>query len=67
MIHMDIGLALPTMADGYSRATTLEWATPTPPPHGNFPEPPVVYCGPYEYSVPGTPRDFSPQFVKQGG
>jgi cytochrome c oxidase subunit 1 len=48
------------------QATTLEWATPTPPPHGNFLEPPVVYSGPYEYSVPGAPRDFSPQYVKQG-
>jgi cytochrome c oxidase subunit 1 len=48
------------------QATTLEWATPTPPPHGNFAEPPVVYCGPYEYSVPGAERDFSPQFLKQG-
>lgn len=42
-------------------ATTLEWATPTPPPHGNFAEAPKVYRGPYEYSVPGAPRDFSPQ------
>ena len=48
------------------QATTLEWATPTPPPHGNFLEPPVVYTGPYEYSVPGAPRDFSPQYLKQG-
>ena len=48
------------------QATTLEWATPTPPPHGNFVETPVVYRGPYEYSVPGAERDFSPQFVKQG-
>jgi cytochrome c oxidase subunit 1 len=48
------------------QATTLEWATPTPPPHGNFLEPPVVYSGPYEYSVPGAASDFSPQFVKQG-
>jgi cytochrome c oxidase subunit 1 len=47
------------------QATTLEWATPTPPPHGNFTEPPVVYRGPYEYSVPGTSRDFVPQYVKQ--
>lgn len=43
-------------------ATTLEWATPTPPPHGNFLEEPVVYRGPYEYSVPGADRDFTPQF-----
>jgi cytochrome c oxidase subunit 1 len=42
-------------------ATTLEWATPTPPPHGNFDKTPVVYRGPYEYSVPGAPRDFTPQ------
>ena len=43
-------------------ATTLEWATPTPPGHGNFPKPVAVYRGPYEYSVPGAPKDFSPQF-----
>jgi cytochrome c oxidase subunit 1 len=42
-------------------ATTLEWATPTPPPHGNFVRVPVVYRGPYEYSVPGEDRDFLPQ------
>lgn len=42
-------------------ATTLEWQTPTPPPHGNFAGVPVVYRGPYEYSVPGAPRDFTPQ------
>jgi cytochrome c oxidase subunit I len=42
-------------------STTLEWATPTPPPHGNFLTEPVVYHGPYEYSVPGEVRDFLPQ------
>ncbi|MBI4042148.1 MAG: cbb3-type cytochrome c oxidase subunit I [Deltaproteobacteria bacterium] len=42
-------------------ATTLEWATPTPPPHGNFLTPPEVYHGPYEYSVPGRKTDFLPQ------
>jgi cytochrome c oxidase subunit 1 len=42
-------------------ATTLEWQTPTPPPHGNFPHPVVVYRGPYEYSVPGKAKDFTPQ------
>lgn len=42
-------------------STTLEWQTPTPPPHGNFLHEPVVYRGPYEYSVPGEARDFSPQ------
>jgi len=42
-------------------ATTLEWATPTPPPHGNFTEPINVYRGPYDYSVRGAERDFCPQ------
>jgi cytochrome c oxidase subunit I len=44
-------------------ATTLEWATPTPPPHGNFETEPVVYRGPYEYSVPGKAVDFIPQQI----
>ena len=43
-------------------ATTLEWATPTPPGHGNFIVEPVVYRNPYEYSVPGHENDFTPQF-----
>lgn len=43
-------------------ATTLEWAAPSPPPHGNFLEEPKVYRGPYEYSVPGAELDFTPQF-----
>jgi len=42
-------------------ATTLEWQTPTPPPHGNFTKPITVYRGPYEYSVPGHATDFIPQ------
>jgi cytochrome c oxidase subunit I len=42
-------------------ATTLEWDTPTPPPHGNFIKPLEVFRGPYEYSVPGKSRDFVPQ------
>ncbi|NIM01394.1 MAG: cytochrome C oxidase subunit I [Acidobacteria bacterium] len=42
-------------------ATTLEWAAPSPPPHGNFTTEPVVYRGPYEYSVPGAENDFTPQ------
>ncbi len=45
------------------KATTLEWAAPSPPPHGNFETVPVVYCGPYEYSVPGKKDDFCPQHV----
>jgi cytochrome c oxidase subunit 1 len=43
-------------------ATTLEWAAPSPPPHGNFETPPTAYRGPYEYSVPGANRDYSPQW-----
>jgi cytochrome c oxidase subunit 1 len=42
-------------------ATTLDWQTPTPPPHGNFAEPPHVCRGPYEYSVPDHATDFIPQ------
>ncbi len=30
----------------------LEWFAPSPPPHGNYDVPPVVYRGPYEYSSP---------------
>ncbi len=43
-------------------ATTLEWVAPTPPPHGNFASEPTVYRGPYEYSVPGASRDYSPSW-----
>jgi cytochrome c oxidase subunit 1 len=48
-------------SDNPWQATTLEWQTPTPPGHGNFAVEPVVYRGPYEYSVPGHPTDFVPQ------
>ena len=48
-------------------STTLEWACPSPPiGHGNFEKEPVVYRGPYEYSVPGHKTDFSPQSEKLG-
>ncbi len=45
------------------RATTLDWTATTSPPlgHGNFETPPVVYRGPFEYSVPGAKEDFIPQ------
>ncbi len=43
-------------------ATTIEWAAPSPPGHGNFAEVPVAYRGPYEYSVPGDAEDYTPQF-----
>ena len=45
------------------RATTLDWSAPTPPPHGNFPNPVAVYRGPYEYSHPQATEDFLPQNV----
>jgi len=45
-------------------ATTLEWTAPSPPPHGNFPEPPTAYRGPYEYSAPGAKTDFIMQGEK---
>jgi len=48
-------------SDNPWHATTLDWQTPTPPPHGNFAKEPVVYRGPYEYSVPGAKEDFCPQ------
>jgi cytochrome c oxidase subunit 1 len=42
------------------RANTLEWTTPSPPPHGNWPGPiPEVHAGPYEYG-PG-PDERRPQ------
>ena len=44
-------------------ANTLEWTTDSPPPHGNWPEPPVVYRWPYDYSVPGAAEDYLPQTV----
>jgi cytochrome c oxidase subunit 1 len=44
-------------------STTLEWAAPSPPPHGNFAAPISVHRGPYEYSVPGQDRDYLPQHV----
>jgi len=46
-------------SDNPWEATTLEWTTATPPPHDNFGgHTPVVNHGPYEYSVPGAPRDY---------
>jgi cytochrome c oxidase subunit I len=48
-------------------ATTLEWTTATPPPHDNFAgHLPVVYRGPYEFAVPGAPRDFVMQTEPEG-
>lgn len=49
------------VSDNPWEATTLEWTAPSPPPHGNFLKTPYVYRGPYEYSVPGRDKDFTPQ------
>ena len=49
----------PKASDNPWESTTLEWTTATPPPHDNFGgHTPVVNHGPYEYSVPGAPRDY---------
>jgi cytochrome c oxidase subunit 1 len=49
------------------QANTLEWATTSPPPHGNFGLLPVVYRGPYEYSRPDTEEDWLPQNLDLSG
>tara|TARA_S200000501_G_scaffold378718_1_gene443056 strand:- start:34166 stop:35878 length:1713 start_codon:yes stop_codon:yes gene_type:complete len=47
------------------KSTTIEWSAPSPPlPHANFEEPLEVYRAPYEYSVPGEKKDYSPQTIK---
>ncbi len=40
-------------ADDPWHARTLEWSVSSPPPVENFPAPPVVVGGPYDYGVPG--------------
>ncbi len=46
-------------------STTVEWSAPSPPlPHANFEGPLEIYREPYEYSVPGATKDFSPQTIK---
>jgi cytochrome c oxidase subunit I len=53
------------VGDNPWEATTLEWAAPSPPPHGNFPTPPAAHRGPYEYSVPGAASDYTPQWASE--
>jgi cytochrome c oxidase subunit 1 len=49
-------------------STTLEWQTSSPPLHeGNFESDVTVFRGPYEYSVPGSEQDFTPQSDAEGG
>ncbi|MEM9445197.1 MAG: cbb3-type cytochrome c oxidase subunit I [Verrucomicrobiota bacterium] len=43
------------------QSTTVEWLAPTPPGHGNFTSEPIVDKGPYEYNVPDSEEEFSPQ------
>lgn len=47
------------------QATTLEWACPSPPGHGNFTTPIKAHRGPYEYSLPGKKQDYTPQHLEQ--
>jgi cytochrome c oxidase subunit 1 len=54
-------------SDNPWNATTLEWATPTPPGHGNFEFEPAIYRGPYEYSRPDHDEDYLPQWVAPKG
>jgi cytochrome c oxidase subunit 1 len=52
----------PKASDNPWEATSLEWIIPSPPPHDNFAgHEPVVYHGPYEFSVPGAPKDYTMQ------
>lgn len=45
-------------------SNTLEWTTPVNPGHGNWPGAiPTVYRWPYDYSKPGSKRDYLPQTV----
>ncbi len=49
-------------------STTLEWVAPSPPlPHINFDSIPEVHRDPYEYSIPGRKRDFTPQTEPKKG
>lgn len=54
----------PKAPDNPWNANTLEWTVPSPPGHGNFAKTPIVYNGPYEYSVPGMEKDFLMQTEK---
>ena len=67
IVNMIISLlSKKTGEDNPWRATTLDWSATTSPPlgHGNFEVVPTVYRGPYEYSVPGADKDFTPQNEK---
>jgi cytochrome c oxidase subunit 1 len=48
-------------------SNTLEWATSSPAPHGNFDKIPIVRRGPYEYASPETEEDYLPQTAETNG
>src|SRR6266851_5510114 len=48
-------------------SNSLEWTTTSPAPHGNFPELPVVYRGPYEYGSVNGDTDHLPQDSRSDG
>jgi cytochrome c oxidase subunit 1 len=49
------------------RSRSLEWQVSSPPPEENFPAPPVVVGGPYDYGVPeSTYVQFGPAAVGGG-
>ena len=48
----------PTAGDNPWHSNSLEWQTTSPPAYYNFERLPVVYHGPYEYSVPGRSTDY---------
>ncbi len=61
----------PKASENPWEATTLEWTVSSPPPHDNFAgKHPVVYRGPYDFSVPGAEKDYimqnSPEKVTAG-
>jgi len=67
IVNMIISLlSKKTGEDNPWQATTLDWTATASPPlgHGNFEVVPTVYRGPYEYSVPGADKDFTPQNEK---
>ena len=67
IVNMIISLlSKKTGEDNPWQATTLDWSATTSPPlgHGNFEVVLTVYRGPYEYSVPGADKDFTPQNEK---
>jgi cytochrome c oxidase subunit 1 len=63
-LFRSIGWGAKVTSDNPWRANTLEWSTPTPPGHGNWPgNVPTVHHGPYEYARPELAEDFAPQWI----